>query len=120
MTNEVIIENSLITKEADPEFEGAAILYVPVPNEVLSGDYFINVSLYNLATADGIDHSQDVMASYYVGQAAIDKVFGDETSEFTVFNTQGILVLHTTNRDEVKNLPQGIYIINGEKFLLTR
>lgn len=120
LTNEVVVENSLITKEADPEFEGAAILYVPVPNEVLSGDYFIQVSLHNLATADGLDHSQDVMASYYVGQAAIDKVFGDETSEFTVYNTQGILVLHTTNRDEVKNLPQGIYIINGEKFLLTR
>ena len=120
LTNEVVVENGLITKEADPDFEGAAILYVPVPNEVLSGDYFIMVSLHNLATADGLDHSQDVIASYYAGQAAIDKVFGDETSEFTVYNTQGILVLHTTNRDAVKNLPQGIYIINGEKFLLTR
>ncbi|MBR4070147.1 MAG: hypothetical protein IKK16_02985, partial [Bacteroidaceae bacterium] len=64
--------------------------------------------------------SQDVFASYFSGNAAIDRVFGDETKEFAVYNTQGILVLHTTNRDEVKNLPQGIYIINGEKFLLTR
>jgi hypothetical protein len=90
-----------------------------VPNEI-KGDYFIKVSLNNLATADGLDHSQDVVADYYFGNAAIDKIFGEDTAEFTVYNTQGILVLYTTNRDEVKNLPQGIYIINGEKFLLTR
>ena len=78
------------------------------------------VSLYNLQCADGLDHSQDVVANYKIGSTGIDKVFGDETKEFTVYNAQGILVLQTTNRDMVKNLPQGIYIINGEKFLMTR
>ncbi|MBR2379172.1 MAG: hypothetical protein IKA91_07030 [Bacteroidaceae bacterium] len=119
LTEEFVVYNNLITKESDPDFEGAAILYVPVPDVVI-GDYYIEVSLYNLTSADGLDHSQDVFASYFSGNAAIDRVFGDETKEFTVYNTQGILVLNTTNRDEVKNLPQGIYIINGEKFLLTR
>ena len=119
LTNEVVVENGLITKEADTEFEGAAILYVPVPNEI-KGDHYIKVSLNNLATADGLDHSQDVVAEYYYGNAAIDEIFGEDTAEFTVYNTQGILVLHTSNRDAVKNLPQGIYIINGKKFLLTR
>lgn len=119
LDQQVVVENGLITKEADPDFEGATLLYVPVPNEI-KGDYFIKVSLNNLATADGLDHSQDVVADYYFGNAAIDKIFGEDTAEFTVYNTQGILVLYTTNRDAVKNLPQGIYIINGEKFLLTR
>ena len=119
LDQQVVVENGLITKEADPDFEGAALLYVPVPGEI-KGDYYIKVSLNNLSTADGLDHSQDVVADYYYGNAAIDKVFGEETTEFTVYNTQGILVLNTTNRDAVKNLPQGIYIINGEKFMLTR
>lgn len=119
LDRQVVVENGLITKEADPDFEGASLLYVPVPEEI-KGDYYIKVSLNNLTTADGIDHSQDIVADYYYGNAAIDKVFGEETTEFTVYNTQGILVLYTTNRDAVKNLPQGIYIINGEKFLLTR
>lgn len=114
------------TKEVDPYDETASILTVPVPAELTAVQTLdeevttVTVTLNNLQSADGLDHSQDVMATYNLGVAAIDKVFGDEVTEFTVFNTQGILVLHTTNRDEVKNLPSGIYIINGEKFLLTR
>ena len=117
-TNEVIVFNDQITKEADPFFEGAAILYVPVPK--MGGSWDVVVSLYNLKSADGLDHSQDVVADYKIGSTGIDMVFGDDTQEFTVYNAQGILVLQTSNRDEVKNLPQGIYIINGVKFLMTR
>ncbi len=116
---EVVIDNNEINKEIDEMNPTATILTVPVPNN-MEGAWTVTVSLYNLTSADGLDHSQDVYAEYYYGIAAVDKVFGDETTEFTVYNTQGILVLHTTNRDDVKNLPNGIYIINGEKFILNR
>lgn len=116
---EIVISNDNIKKEADEFDPSAAILTVPVPNE-MEGSWNVTVSLYNLVSADGIDHSKDVYAEYFTGDAAVDEVFGDETTEFTVYNTKGILVLYTTNRDEVKNLPNGIYIINGKKFLLNR
>ena len=113
-------------KEVDPYDETASILTVPVPKELTQATTFneetptVTVTLNNLQSADGIDHSNDVRATYNLGIAAVDKAFGDDTTEFTVYNTQGILVLHTTNRDEVKNLPEGIYIINGVKFLIAR
>lgn len=113
-------------KEVDPYDETASILTVPVPAELFTTQTnseeaaTVTVTLNNLQSADGLDHSRDVLAMYYIGSTAIDKVFGDDATEFTVYNTQGILVLDTTNRDEVKNLPQGIYIINGKKFLMTR
>lgn len=113
-------------KEVDPYDETASILTVPVPKELTQTTTFneetptVTVTLNNLQSADGIDHSNDVRATYNLGIAAVDKVFGDNTTEFTVYNAQGILVLHTTNRDEVKNLPEGIYIINGVKFLIAR
>lgn len=117
-------------KEADPYDPTAAILTVPVPGELFTAtteettdgkEPSFVVTLNNLRSADGIDHTNDVSAIYYVKLSdAVEKVFGDETTEFTVFNTQGILVLHTTNREELRNLPQGIYIINGVKFLIAQ
>ena len=81
----------------------------------------ITVTLNNLQSADGIDHTADVTATYYLNSlGAVNSILGDDTNTFTVYNTRGILVMHTTNRDELKNLPRGIYIINGEKFLMTR
>lgn len=118
-TIEKVVDNSLITKEADPYDADAAILTVPVPT-IPEGGWYVAVSLYNLASADGYDHSDEVYAEYLTGNAAIDNVFGDEVSEYTIYNTNGVLVLHTTSRDEVNNLPNGIYIINGKKFLINR
>lgn len=115
---EIVIAN--FTKEEDPEDATASILTVPVPTELANGAWNIVVTLNNLKSADGLDHTNDVKAEYHMGSTAIDKVFDDNTTSFTVYNINGILVLTTTHRDEVKNLPNGIYIINGEKFLLTR
>ena len=119
------------TKEADPYDATAAVLTVPFPWEQMpfvtqemdetATDLVITVTLNNLQSADGIDHTADVTATYYLKTlGAVNKIFGEETSEFTVYNTQGFLVLHTTNRDELNNLSRGIYIINGVKFLVTR
>lgn len=116
---DLIVANDQITKEADPYDADAAILTVPVPT-IPEGGWYVAVSLYNLTSADGYDHSDQVYAEYLAGNTAINNIFGDEVSEYTVYNTNGVLVLHTTSRDEVNNLPNGIYIINGKKFLINR
>ncbi len=117
------------TKEADTFDPTAAILTVPFPWEQIpmltqeneeNAPIVITVTLNNLQSADGIDHTADVTATYYLNSlGAVNSILGDDTNTFTVYNTRGILVMHTTNRDELKNLPRGIYIINGEKFVVT-
>lgn len=37
---------------------------------------------------------------------------------YTVFNLQGVKVLVTKNLEELRNLPKGLYVINGKKFAL--
>ncbi len=106
-------------KEIDSFNEDAMLLYVSIPQE-LNGKYSFTVTLHNLMSVDGNDHSKDVYAEYFVGTMAVDKVFGDDTKLYEVYNTKGVLVLRTENRDAVKNLPEDIYIINGKKFLLCK
>lgn len=118
-TQDLIVANDMITKVADEWDATASILTVPVP-EVNDGAWKVAVSLHNLICADGLDHSADVYAEYYMGQSGIDKVFDENTSRYVVYNTQGILVLDTTHRNDLYNLPEGIYIINGKKFMMAR
>ncbi len=131
-TFDFMVEPIVVTdyiKEADTFDPTAAILTVPFPWEQVpmvtqeneeNEPFVITVTLNNLQSADGIDHTADVTATYYINSlGAVNSIFGDDTNTFTVYNTRGILVMHTTNRDELKNLPRGIYIINGKKFVVT-
>ena len=50
------------------------------------------------------------------GTGAVDSVNGDRKSgPFYVYNLQGILLLKTDNQEDLKELPAGIYIVNGKK-----
>lgn len=50
------------------------------------------------------------------GTGAVDSVNGDAKSgPFYVYNLQGILLLKTVNKEDFKELPAGIYIVNGKK-----
>lgn len=60
-TQSVVVTD--FTKEQDPDNSDAAILNVPVPSEV-AGMTNITVTLNNLTSADGIDHTDDVKAKY--------------------------------------------------------
>ena len=115
---QIVVANDMITKEADEFDETAAILTVPVPT--CAGATKVVVSLNNLMSADGIDHSKDVYAEFLIGQSGIDAAFDDATGRYVVYNTQGILVLDTTDRNAVNNLPEGFYIINGKKLIMAR
>lgn len=112
----VVVSN--YTKEVDSEDPTASILYVPLPEE-LKEMSSVTVTLSNLVCADGNNHSNDVKAFYYLNMSGVDKVFGDDTTRYVVYNIQGIRILDTTNRDAINNLPAGVYIINGKKFLFT-
>lgn len=47
-----------------------------------------------------------------------DVVVTPETQGYTVYNLQGICVLRTAEASDINNLPAGLYIINGKKYLV--
>lgn len=55
----------------------------------------------------------DVMAG--INDVAADT---DGDGRFRVYNMQGVNVLNTTDRNDLNNLPKGLYIINGKKIML--
>ena len=42
----------------------------------------------------------------------------DFNGVYTVYNLQGVKILVTKNAEELRNLPGGLYVINGKKFAL--
>lgn len=52
------------------------------------------------------------------GNTGVNDILGGENGEavsFEVYNLQGIRVLSNASADDVRNLPAGIYIVNGKK-----
>lgn len=53
------------------------------------------------------------------GTGAVDSLCGDTQScLFYVYNLQGLLLLKTDDKDRVKKLPIGLYIVNGKKLIV--
>jgi len=49
----------------------------------------------------------------------IEDIIADQsTGGYIVYDLQGTLRLKTANIDEVKQLPAGLYIVNGKKVLI--
>lgn len=50
---------------------------------------------------------------------AVNTVTGDaQSGPYYVYNLQGVMLLKTDDRDKVKELPAGLYIINGKKVFI--
>jgi len=65
-------------------------------------------------------------AALYLDNFTLAPLFGDSVDSisdsmshngFTVYNMQGICVLRNADKDALGNLPAGLYIINGKKYL---
>lgn len=51
-------------------------------------------------------------------ESGIENVVAPAEEGYTVYNLQGILVLKTMDRNAVGNLPAGLYIVNGKKYII--
>lgn len=78
-----------------------------------SGWYDLRISLED---ASGNSQQQTIKCAFKVNndETGIDGV-KDSTSNWMVFNLQGIRIMETSDRSQINNLPKGIYIINGTK-----
>ena len=63
--------------------------------------------------------SQTLCQFFYTEDAGVSSVFDGE-SNFRVYSIDGINVLNTTDRSKLSTLPQGLYIINGKKVLISK
>lgn len=102
---------------------GGVIGYDPITGEAIYGDYVITGT---------VSFSNDMVATvggYYIGGECFSYIFYDENAEvnevsvdneevFTVYNLNGVKVLSTKDKNEVNNLPKGIYIVNGKKIAI--
>lgn len=73
------------------------------------------------AGVDGYVLDMDMYFTYVLdmNNSNVDEIVPENQEEvYRVYNLQGLNVLNTTNRDEIKNLDKGIYIINGKKVKL--
>lgn len=50
--------------------------------------------------------------------AGVDNINSDKNETYTVYNTQGILILNQGTRGDLLKLPSGLYIINGKTQVL--
>lgn len=52
------------------------------------------------------------------GQTGINGIFNINDGKTRVYTLDGVMVLESDNADDMKNLPAGIYIVNGTKILM--
>ncbi len=97
---------------ADTEFEGAYILTVPVPAEAAACEN-VTVSLHELQSADGLDHSATLTATYEQPNAS-----GIEHIGFSSDKAKRIYTISGLKAGKGK-LPSGLYIMDGKKKLVT-
>ena len=100
--------------KADTENEGAYLLKVKVPEEVKNANRQtdVKVSFSNLQCIDGLDHSADLTATYRVATGIKEVVNGNQAEK--IYQMNGVKV----NGKNRKQLPNGLYIVNGKKVLV--
>lgn len=65
-----------------------------------------------------LDYDKMTLTAIYRGETTGVPTPSREANPIKVFNLQGIHILTTTTRDDLQNLPSGLYIINGKKILI--
>lgn len=103
-----IVMNDKITKEEDPADNTAMILTVPVPRMIADEGSEVKVTLSALTAADGLDHSQDVVATYQApvySQEDIElKILScnyEDGGSYEKIPAEGTLTLTTSKDDEI-------------------
>lgn len=94
----------------------------------LADAFKIDLSFNRVSEVPKVTHSVDITINsneapfnfkfVYDCTAGISGVGNDFNGVYTVYSIVGIKVLETTDKDEIRNLPAGLYIVNGEKVIV--
>lgn len=105
------------TEEADGDQ-----LVITFGNNYEPGTYSISIpeGYINVTDIDrGTYSSQQINLTYTLeGTTAIDNLSGDDNDNVSIYNINGLKVARGIEKSPVKNLPKGIYIVNGKKVVV--
>lgn len=84
-----------------------------------------NVSAFDEISVENITASTSLpqrysLGSENVGTAGINDILNDHEGLYRVFTIQGLNILNTSNPQDLNNLENGLYIINGQKVLINK
>lgn len=84
------------------------------------GQYVVTfpAGYFTLGTFGDRDEKEIKVTYNIVSTSAIDEILNSADGLYNVYNMNGVSILLNVTIDEVKTLPAGMYIINGEKFIL--
>lgn len=108
------VSNITIT---EPEYIGKEKIEEATENHLTSSMYSNGDKLWCVITLS--NGKELVSDSISISPNDVKKIIPDALNKnYTVYNLQGILILQTSDYQEILNLPRGIYIINGKKKLV--
>jgi hypothetical protein len=109
------VAKSDIKIEADEYDANATILTIPVPEFKADANTNVVVTLANVVTPDGVDHSANYSATYLTsGTTGIESI-SNNNGKVNVYSIDGILIKKNASDADIKNLRPGTYIINNKK-----
>ena len=109
------VAKSDIKIEADEYDANATILTIPVPVFRADENSNVIVTLANVVTPDGVDHSANYSATYFTsGTTGIESI-SNNNRKANVYSIGGILIKKNATDAEIKSLRPGTYIINNKK-----
>lgn len=113
-----IVPMSDIKTEPDPVVAEDMIFTFPIPKLNVDIDTNVTVSFDGLEFGDGLDHSKELTAEFvYDSSAGVEDIEFVHDDKVTVYNAAGICILKNADKEALRSLPSGLYIVNGKKII---
>ena len=108
------------SKSAETEGAHGDIFVISFGENLPGGTYVVTVPSGCLNVSDidkGTLQNEPIVLTYvYDNSAGVGSVSGNETLK--IYNLNGVKVGETSDKNDLNNLPAGIYIINGKKVVI--
>lgn len=93
---------------------------VPVYDDVLVSGYVSMSDDFSVVIGGVEGYTFNYIYDYFTyvypsSAAGVESVADSAPEGYKVFNLNGVNILNTQNKEDLKNLPKGIYIVNGKK-----
>ena len=105
--------------KADPDDTDALLINFDMPDLGADPDTEVELDLFGLIFADGLDHSDNVHGYFkWNASSGIQNVDEAENATADVYSVDGIRVLACASEAQLRQLPAGLYIMNGRKVVV--